>query len=266
MRGAFERATVVMLASALWATAQISSRTDGPLPPRSVPGSPAGSYVLSGFDNVNLFTGKLNIALPLLTVGKRGAAYHTITLVPDTTRWRVETRLDCSGNTVGGCTPYYRPKPDWWTFDQPGYGAGVISGRTVDSVVDSCGGSNIGSWFTLSKLSYTDSALTETELRDALTQGTPSKKRDDSNLSGVPCNEYGATDRGKVFSSYHRETVTFVSTDDIVDFDRSFPPTSPPPDDTVRIFPSVKRTPYFPDGREMVVAVGKVNTIQDRNA
>src|SRR6266851_5790441 len=35
------------------------------------PGAPAGSYALSGFDNVNLYNGNLNFSLPLLKIGGR---------------------------------------------------------------------------------------------------------------------------------------------------------------------------------------------------
>jgi hypothetical protein len=47
---------------------------DGFTPPGLEPGSPVGSYVLSGFDTVNYFNGSLNFALPLLEVGGRGLA------------------------------------------------------------------------------------------------------------------------------------------------------------------------------------------------
>jgi hypothetical protein len=43
-------------------------------------GTPAGSYALSGFDNVNLFNGHLNFHLPLLKVGGRGSAGYTMAL------------------------------------------------------------------------------------------------------------------------------------------------------------------------------------------
>ena len=35
-------------------------------PPGQAPGAPAGSYPLSGFDNVNLFNGHLNFSFPSL--------------------------------------------------------------------------------------------------------------------------------------------------------------------------------------------------------
>src|SRR5215467_320261 len=44
------------------------------------PGAPAGSYSLSGFDNVNLYNGNLNTSLPLLQIGGRGGAHTVLTL------------------------------------------------------------------------------------------------------------------------------------------------------------------------------------------
>jgi hypothetical protein len=44
------------------------------------PGAPAGSYVLSAFETVNLFNGNLQFALPLHEVSGRGDARHTIVL------------------------------------------------------------------------------------------------------------------------------------------------------------------------------------------
>src|SRR2546430_1874740 len=46
--------------------------TAGWTPLAQQPGAPAGSYALSGFDNVNLFNGNLNFRLPLMHVGDRG--------------------------------------------------------------------------------------------------------------------------------------------------------------------------------------------------
>ncbi len=56
------------------------SVTDGLTPLGLSPGTPAGSYGLSGFDNVNLYNGSLNFQLPLLTVGGRGSAGYKMTL------------------------------------------------------------------------------------------------------------------------------------------------------------------------------------------
>jgi hypothetical protein len=58
--------------------AQSTTAVDGYTPLGLSPGAPAGSYGLSGFENVNLFNGNLNFSLPLLGVGGRGGASHMV--------------------------------------------------------------------------------------------------------------------------------------------------------------------------------------------
>ena len=60
-------AVIVFMSAALTSRAQ-SSATDGATPAVLQPGAPAGSYALSGLDNVNLYNGNLNFRLPLGSV------------------------------------------------------------------------------------------------------------------------------------------------------------------------------------------------------
>ena len=74
-----------------------TSKTDGFTPLALTPGLPAGSYPLSGFENVNLFNGSLNFHLPLFAAGGRGGATHVGMLAIEQ-HWRV-TRFDTGGST-----------------------------------------------------------------------------------------------------------------------------------------------------------------------
>jgi hypothetical protein len=58
--------------------------TDGMTPSGLSPGAAAGSYGLSGFDNVNLYNGNLDVALPLLGIGGRGGAQTQMMLKLET--------------------------------------------------------------------------------------------------------------------------------------------------------------------------------------
>ena len=72
------------------ANAQTTSKpTDGSTPLGLQAGAPAGSYSLSGFDNVSLYNGSLNFGLPLLSIGGRGGASHTI-MLPIERHWMIE--------------------------------------------------------------------------------------------------------------------------------------------------------------------------------
>src|SRR5258708_2039997 len=68
-----------------------TSWSDGTTPVGLTAGGPGGSYALSGFDNINVFNGNLNLHLPMVHVGGRGDAQYTMVL-PIETHWRVLDR------------------------------------------------------------------------------------------------------------------------------------------------------------------------------
>src|SRR5215204_7129551 len=102
------RAAALLLAIMTSAAhAQTSSATDGTTPAGLKAGAPAGTYSLSGFDNVNLYSGNLNFQMPLLGVGGRGGAGMTIKLSIDSVKWKVDK------DTSDGVTSYSL-NPNWW--------------------------------------------------------------------------------------------------------------------------------------------------------
>src|SRR6266478_2367345 len=98
--------------------------TDGMTPSGLAPGAAAGSYGLSGFDNVNLYNGNLNVSMPLLGIGGRGGAQTQMTLSLDSVHWMVEQEATDFGTI-------YSPNPNWWEGIGPGYGPGVLQARSV---------------------------------------------------------------------------------------------------------------------------------------
>jgi YD repeat-containing protein len=124
------------------------SAADGILPPGMEAGSPVGSYALSGFESVSLFSGNLSFALPLGTIAGRGGAQYTITL-PISRTWNVKKEPYIVGGMTGGTTGYwYVPYPDTWSAltevgqsknYEPGYSPGVVALRRVEELVgDRC--------------------------------------------------------------------------------------------------------------------------------
>jgi|SRR5687767_13901417 len=85
---------ILLLANCVVAAAQIRSVTDGHTPLGLAPGAPAGSYELSGFENVNPYNGGLNFSLPITEVSGRGGASYTIR-VPIENKWRAEVDDFC---------------------------------------------------------------------------------------------------------------------------------------------------------------------------
>ncbi len=56
------------------------AQTSGTTPSGLTTGAPAGSYSLTDFENVNLFSGNLNFSLPLLKINGRGSTGTSINL------------------------------------------------------------------------------------------------------------------------------------------------------------------------------------------
>lgn len=179
-----------------------TSVTDGSTPSGLAPGSPAGSYALSGFDNVSLYNGNLNFHLPLLQIGGRGSAQTISTLALNVKSWHVSHfhKELPDGNVLDSFKPTqlgWRPYSD--------YGAGRLTGRNYGLQTSS----NLScTWYgkTLSRLTFSMPDGTELELRDQPTNGQP--------LVSL-CNQ--GANRGKVFVTADGTAATFISDADIVD-------------------------------------------------
>lgn len=185
--------------------AQSSYPTDGTTPAGLKPGAPAGSYALSGFDNVNLYNGHLDFHLPLLGIGGRGGAGHTM-MLPIETKWQVETvkvQMDDYWET------FYFPTNDWWMVTGPGYGPGVMHVRYGVFWTRKCTSDDATrAMNTLTRLTFTAGDGTEYELRDQLTGGAS---------YSVPVCATSGKNRGKVFVTADGTAATFISDADIVD-------------------------------------------------
>ncbi len=81
------------------------TRAEGMTPKMAEPGSPVGSYSLSGFETVNLFNGNLNFNLPLIKAGGRGKSRYSMNLNIDSARWNVEKDALTFGEPVVGLSP-----------------------------------------------------------------------------------------------------------------------------------------------------------------
>lgn len=224
------------------------SATDSHTPVGLSPGAPAGTYSLSGFDNVNLFNGNLNFHLPLLKVGGRGAAGYTMMLpIEQQQQWRLETKS--VQFYYGGGSIIYIPQYNWWNSLKPFYGPGVLQGRkTGDPLSCRCNYN-----YTLTQMSFTAPDGTEYDLRDQLNQGAPG-------FGQEACGCGPGMGRGKVFNSTDGSAVTFVAEYDISDAGG---------DETVAnngyelFLPS--GVLLMPDGTRYRIDVGRVSWIRDRN-
>ncbi len=193
---------VVLALSVAKAQQTTTSVTDGATPSGLQPGSPAGSYALSGFDNVNLYNGNLNFHLPLLQIRGRGAAQMTSVVALNVKGWHVSHfhREMPDGNEIDS----YKPSQLGW-IPYRGLGAGTVVGRNYGLMTSknlTC------TWYskTLSRLTFSMPGGTEYELRDQDKSGEP--------LSSS-CTQ--GANRKRIFATADGTAATFISDTDIID-------------------------------------------------
>ncbi|HEV8431327.1 MAG TPA: RHS repeat-associated core domain-containing protein [Pyrinomonadaceae bacterium] len=201
------------IASPQNAVAQTTKPTDGATPLGLQAGSPAGSYSLSGFDNVNLYNGSLSFALPLLGIGGRGGASHTI-MLPIERKWMVE-------KTVSGEYTWTIPIDERPEQIKPGYGPGMMAWRFGGSLAATpCPTppewnpedpwDNYRHYSGLMRLSFVGPDGTETEFRDVATGGQ-------AQMTANYCEGNPGYNRGKVFVSVDGSGTTFIADGDVHD-------------------------------------------------
>src|SRR6266852_4524895 len=132
-------------------------------------GAPAGSYSLSGIENINLYNGNLDFRLPLLQMGGRGSAGHTIMLPLNSKGWIVRSSFTETSQTY---TPSHSP----WGQPYTGYAGGKLEGRMSGFGVKDLPACNIAPNTkiyntTFTTLTFTAADGTEYDFRDALTGG-----------------------------------------------------------------------------------------------
>src|SRR6185369_7304477 len=196
---------LVLLASTV-INSQTTYPTDTTTPLALSPGSPAGSYALSDFENVNPYNGNLSFHLPLISIGGRGVATSSI-LGIDSKGWKVKHVATIDGN--GFPVDVYTPSANPWTTGA-GYGAGKMVGRRSGLYPDqTCVGTRYIYQQTLTRLTFIAADGTEYEFRDQLTAGQPAPVTN-------PCATTGAS-RGTVFVTADGNAATFISDATIYD-------------------------------------------------
>lgn len=233
---------VVLFSALLATTANAQSgntATDGFTPEGLKTGAPAGSYQLTGFDNINYFNGNLNFSLPLVRAAGRGSAEVTIPLRIER-KWRV----------IKTPSPPYvnTPEPNDWESVDIAYGPGMLIGRRTGAVSQYCNQTESSQAATLTRLTFKAGDGTEYELRDTQLNGA----------QGVTYYSYcsvGLTpNRGQIFVSSDGTGVTFFSDTDILDSEGS---------PVTQIFPGGWL--LMADGSRYRIDNGYVSSLRDRN-
>jgi RHS repeat-associated protein len=214
------------------AQAPVRNALQAETPLAMTPGAPAGSYPLSGFDNVNLYNGNLNFSLPLLKIGGRGEVEYTVRLTLEQ-HWHVDhtalvVATGVAGDPFQGGTllhnfeaidgnfssPFTRPSPAQLSA---AFQPAVIRGRTTGApkncnVADDGHTPIFTQAATSTVLVFTAPDGTEYNLYDQLTGGKPLSGQFD--LHACIAND---TNRGRVFVTTDGSSATFVSDTDFHD-------------------------------------------------
>ncbi len=223
-------------------SAQVDTSTnDGSTPPGIAPGAPAGSFPLSGFEQINVYNGHLSVNIPMLQIGGRGSAGYTIPLNIGPRTWII------SSNTYQyGASLYWMHIPtEYWDGLKPGYGPGVLQIRRSGDNAYKEYDQNYYWSYTLSRLIFSGPDGTEYELVDRQTGGQRQPG------TGIP----DGYNRGKVFVTRDGSAATFISDEDILDRSDTY---------AAGVW-AVNGYFLLGDGSRYRIDGGKVTWIRDRN-
>jgi RHS repeat-associated protein len=185
---------------------------DGFTPVEMAPGAPVGSFPLSGFENVNLYSGNLNFHLPLLRMEGRGEAAYTTSLAIER-HWY----LKLTNPKEPPSNHRYAVVPNAWFQVTPGLGVGTMNlRRGVQDVVQVTPGVYLET--SLTRLTYTAADGTEHEFRDTDFGGRP--QRTFSNQ---------LTNRRRIFLAADGTAAMYLADQDVYDGDPQAVPTAPAP-------------------------------------
>jgi len=242
---------VVLLAYADSSFAQTISTTgsDSTTPKGLAPGTPAGSYELSGFEHINLYNGNLDFHLPLMQVGGRGSAGYTMMFPLNTKKWSVR-------HSQTQTTDSWIPMQNGWNDHVPGYGPGTLVGRKSGADIkftENCSPHTNVRYYdkTLTTLTFTTADGTEYDLRDQLNGG----QRMPVTPTCPTLSTLGAS-RGTVFVTADGSAATFISNSVIYDNIRVTNGT---------LTFSASGVLFLRDGTRYIISAGEVTAIQDRN-
>jgi RHS repeat-associated protein len=193
---AMRNTRILLLVLLLPLTALAQPNYDGSTPSGLSRGTPAGSYALTGFDNVNLFNGHMNFHLPLVSVGGRKAAGYTI-MLPIEQVWTAQV--------LDPINYFYNPNYNWWDGIKPGYSAGVLQARHQS---EGCEDGLIVSFPAgITRLTFTLPDGTEHELIDQLFGGQQTQ----SMCNMYEYNPQNGVSRGTTWVTRDGTAATFIS-------------------------------------------------------
>lgn len=196
----FAAVLLLVYSPAIWA------QTNGPVDPGKELGTPRGSYSQSGYEDVNLYNGRMSVGIPLLDVVGRGGAGYSIRVPVQTHAWDVMNNLVFNPNgTITYNNVPFGTQPDLSAVDP--YGPGLLEVVTGFEGAASC------VWISVTRVVLRTPAGAEIELRDELTDGRP----DQQTICPPNGGPWVALNRGKAFHSSDGSAIVFISDADVLD-------------------------------------------------
>jgi hypothetical protein len=192
-----------------FAQTQDLSISDATTPPGIASGAQLGSFSLSGFESVNLFSGALNFSLPVLTIGGRGEARYSM-MVPVETRWEAIEHINQDGSSLVYPTAITGPSI-------AGYAPGHLDSKPI--VENDFCGSIPYTTFASTRFHFTMPDGEDHDLVDVQANGSLKP----TGLTCVQGSLYPGTpyNRGRTFVSYDGSEMSFVADADVLDLDGS---------------------------------------------
>lgn len=230
---------VVAIVFAATLLSGVAAAQPGPVP-NPVGGTPAGAYDLSQFENINLYSGKLDFRLPLLGLKGRGGDGFTVSTQITYNQLRIEK----TGRFVGNISHnyYYAERSNTAALE---YSPGIMASSSwvgrgmtcfASNGVDYYIGNEISVWYT-----FTMPDGSSIELRDAVYDGQP--------LPPAGCNHFEPI-RTKIYKSRDGSGITYIS--------GTNSDGSPSGVGTTGIL-------LFADGTKYILTGGHVDSITDHN-
>ena len=200
------------IASALFAQTTVNwNLASGVTPTTIAPGNPRDVYSLNGFESVDVYRGKVHLAVPLMTIGSRGTPAYTMTAPVEDSSWSFQVSAGASygGDGSPQFTPYSTAV--LWNAGSSGYralyGPGMlVFKQTANDVLSSCNDGIMWALFTFSQVVFLAPDGTEHPLIDQ--RGIVGNSC--TSLYPPPNYSFQAPARGPVFAAVDGSNLRFV--------------------------------------------------------
>ncbi len=262
-------AVPVLLAQSSPPSAPVTNPLDG-LTPQAMRGAePSSTYVLSGFDSINYYSGSMHFALPVVKVGGRGDATHNVVVAVKPPNWTVDVG-EGGTNTVNSSLGVHKrtftatatyDSQGWWHQLDPGYGPGFVLGRkTVDSPKGCGSGLSPVYSGSFTYLVFVQPGGQEVELYD-----TAYTSNGVLTVDSATCTYSQSGDRGLVFNDHSGQGLTFVHDDTpgVVDVGDLVGATTPT--DASQPVMTISGWLYYRNGSRARVEGSRIMKIYDRH-